>query len=208
MPWAAAGIGSYALHSAVASFVLYHLLCASVALVYHRRFGPREHRPLPIHRWAAIAGVCLLVCLGAYVAVGYLGWLINPAHVRAGLHEQHLGTSIGAFAALYAYFAIVNPIAEEFFWRGSIYLGLRAGGWRVAKASFVTAILFGSWHWLIVRLFFSPEAAAFITVGIIAVGWAFAHLYERSHSIPLVILVHALGADVPILVALWAAVMR
>ena len=62
MPWFAAWCGSYLLHSAVASFLLYHSLCFSAALIYRARFGPRSSKPFPRHHWLALAGGCLAGC--------------------------------------------------------------------------------------------------------------------------------------------------
>ncbi len=208
LPWLAAFLGSYVAHRAIVSFLLYHTLCFTASVVYRHRYGPREHRQMPFRRWAQIAVLCAAVCVVTYFGVGFLGWLINADHVKRGLVSQGIGTSKAALIGLYLYFAVVNPIAEEFFWRGSIYLGLRASGWSSRRAGIVSSLLFGSWHWLIVRFFFSPEMSILITISIVAVGWAFSLLYERARSVPLVALAHALGADVPILVALWAAVLR
>ena len=177
MPWFAAWCGSYLLHSAVASFLLYHSLCFSAALIYRARFGPRSSKPFPRHHWLALAGGCLAGCFVVYLTIGFVGALTDPARVLMGLRLQHIPLDKESYVLLFAYFAIVNPIAEEFFWRGTIYSGLRRRHLHIRACSNIDAVLFGSWHWLIVRLFFSPLMALVITVGIVFVGEIFCRFY-------------------------------
>ena len=123
------------------------------------------------------------------------------------MHALGIGSGHFAIAALFIYFAVVNPIAEELFWRGTVYIHLRAAKWSVQASSIGSAVLFGSWHWLIIRLFFRPEVAILLTVGVSVAGYLFARLYERLHSLPALMLIHGLAADIPILIALWFAVL-
>jgi membrane protease YdiL (CAAX protease family) len=207
LPWLAAACGSYWFHSAVLSFALYHSLCLSFAAYYRVRFGRRSSMPFPRHHWLALAGICLAVCLVVYFAIGFLGYLAEPARVMAGLQRQHIPLHKTAYLMLFSYFALVNPVAEEFFWRGTIYSGLRRRHLGIRNSSYLTALLFGSWHWLIVRLFFPGTLALIITAGIIVVGELFCRFYERTRSLPAVCLLHGLGTDVPVLVVLWYAVL-
>jgi len=206
-PWLAAYAGAYLLHSAVAAFAFYHLLCLSAATHYHVRYGKRAHVALPHVRWAGLAVAGLTICVATYSAMGLIGTLIEPARVSRALHALGIPVNQGAIVALFVYFAAVNPYAEELFWRGTVYLRLRAASWSVPAAGLASAILFGSWHWLIVRLFFAPVMACLVTAGIICVGYIFARLYERLGSLPALILIHALAADVPVLIALWFGVL-
>ncbi len=206
-PWAAAWCGSYVLHSAIASFLLYHSLCAISALTFRRRFGPRSAKAFPRHHWFTLASVCLLVCVAVYFSIGVLGWLADPARVLSGLRNQQIPLNSLSYVFLFSYFAIVNPVAEEFFWRGTIYSGLRRQHLGIRASSLITAALFGSWHWLIIRLFFPPLIAVVITFGIAVLGELLCRFYERTRSLPAVSLLHGLGADVPVLVVLWFAVL-
>jgi membrane protease YdiL (CAAX protease family) len=207
LPWAAAWLGSYGLHSAVAAFLFYHLLCLTAWALYRRRYGRYEAQGVPSARWIAMVLVAALIMGGTYFAIGWLGWLINPVHIRAALTAQRIGPTTLDYGALFLYFALVNPIAEELFWRGTIYQQIRRQGLTAARAAVVSALLFGSWHWLIVRLFFPAGWAVVITAGIIAAGAVFATVFERTRSVIFTILLHALAADIPILLALWLGVL-
>jgi membrane protease YdiL (CAAX protease family) len=206
-PWMAAYLGSYVLHSAIASFFFYHTICISSAVIYRSRFGPRSHKPFPRHHWLALACGCLVVCVAVYLMIGVLGYIAEPARVFAGLRRQHIPLNKTSYVVLFTYFASVNPIAEEFFWRGTVYSGLRRRHIGISYCSNISAFLFGSWHFLIIRLFFPTGLALLITAGIVIVGEIFCRFYERTRSLPAVSLLHALGADVPILVVLWFAVL-
>lgn len=209
-PWLAAWLGSYALHSAVAAFLFYHLLCLAGAGVYRNRYGPLERRAATRRSWIILAIAAGAIMAAVYFLVGALGlfgWLIDPVHIRQALAAQRIPAWPPDYAALFLYFAAVNPIAEELFWRGTIYAGLRRAGETVPRATLISAVLFGSWHWLIVRLFFAPIWSIVITLGIVAAGVVFAMVYERVRSLAFSIFLHAFAADIPILLILWFGVL-
>jgi membrane protease YdiL (CAAX protease family) len=206
-PWLAAWCGSYVLHSAIASFFFYHTLCLSSAVIFRHRFGPRSSKPFPRRHWIALAAGCLAACVLVYFMIGLLGYLAEPARVIAGLRRQHIPLTQTSYVLLFSYFAVVNPIAEEFFWRGTIYSGLRRRHLGIRLSSNLSAFLFGSWHFLIIRLFFPTIYAVAITVGIVFIGELLGRFYERTRSLPAACLLHGLGADVPVLVILWFGVL-
>ena len=66
---------------------------------------------------------------------------------------------------------LVGPVAEETFFRGFVFAGLRSRyDWRVAAA--ISAALFAAAH--LQLTFFIPA---------FALGFLFAYLYQRSNSI-------------------------
>jgi membrane protease YdiL (CAAX protease family) len=207
LPWLAAWLGSYVLHSAIASFLLYHALCATSAFLFRRKYGPRSGKPFHHRHWLLLGAGCIAVCLLTYSLAGLLGALADPGRVEQGLRAQHIPFDRTSYICLFCYFGIVNPIVEEYFWRGTIYAALRRKHLRIRTCSNIDAFLFGSWHWLIVRLFFPPVESLILTFGIIVVGELFCRFYERTRSLPALCLLHSLGADVPILVILWFTVL-
>jgi len=204
LPWALVAFGAYELSSAVAAFAFYHGYCLLVALT-NRRNRWRD-KPQSLRIWAGLVISGLLVCAVTYTVLKWMPlphFLLDPNRVTQSMAALQLSKAPAALTALFVYFAVVNPIAEELFWRGTIFAGLRDAGWKVKRASVVTALLFGSWHWLIVRQFFEPYMALLITLGITMVGYIFAQVYERLKSQPALMLIHGLGADIPILITLW-----
>jgi membrane protease YdiL (CAAX protease family) len=207
LPWLAVWCGSYALHSGIATFFFYHGLCLGGTIVVRRRYGPWKTASVPIRNWIALASGCLLICLGTFVSIGLINSAAVPARVIAAIHGQHIPFNWTACVLLFSYFAIVNPVIEENFWRGTIYSSLRRRGIGVRVCIGIDAVLFGSWHWLIVRLFLPPLLALIVTAWIVIFGAFFCRFYERTKSIPAVSLLHGLGADVPVLIMLWFGVL-
>ncbi len=113
-----------------------------------------------------------------------------------------------AYAALFCYFGLVNPVVEELFWRGTIHSRLREATWTPWMAAGLSGSLFGAWHWLPVRLFFSFPLALLVVIGIMATGVVLGLLYDKSRSMPATILLHMAGADIPILLFLYLSVLK
>lgn len=205
--WPAVYLGAYVCRSAIAAFAFYHILCLAGGALHRMVYGFREPGPLGRRGWLGLAVAGLAVCAATYSALGSIGLLIEPARVSHALASLGLPNRPMAEIALFSYFALVNPTAEELFWRGGVYAQLRAAGWGIGNSAVVSALLFGSWHWLIIRLLFRPEIALAATVGVGVVGWCFALLYERLRSLPALIAIHALAADIPLLIVLWFGVL-
>jgi len=112
------------------------------------------------------------------------------------------GLPPATYIYLFPYFAIVNPLAEEFFWRGGIYATLRHlfGSWVTAAA--VSSVFFGAWHWLVIRLFVAPVTALAATFVIMGIGFALAAVYEHTRRLAYAVILHALAGDAPLLLLL------
>ena len=100
------------------------------------------------------------------------------------------------------YFALVNPIAEEFFWRGGVYAALRPLGKSWKTGAILSAIQFGAWHWLVIRLFVNGWVAFGTTVLIAGIGFLLALTYERTRRLGYPVILHAFAGDAPLLLLL------
>ena len=206
-PWPAVYLGIDILHSAWAGFALYHGVCAAGWLIARAPLPPKPEAVWRRTHWIGLAAVCLAINLAVSLAAGGFAALLAPDHARAALLQLHAGDTASARAALFVYFAAVNPIAEELFWRGAIYGGLREARWPLRRCAAVSGLLFGAWHWLPVH-WLLPEPLALVAVaGIVAAGIALGLFYDRTRSLPATMLLHGLGADVPLLVMLWVDVL-
>lgn len=109
------------------------------------------------------------------------------------------------FWLLVIYFVALNPVVEEFFWRGVVYERLKSfvSPWHALLWS---SLLFGAWHWVIIQYFFTPAWQIALTFLVCLGGVIFGLLYERSKSLLPAILVHGLGADLVIMLILWDAI--
>jgi membrane protease YdiL (CAAX protease family) len=201
MPWPAAGWGLYRHQSAALAFVGYHTLCLIGGLILRSPgLPPPPARlytfPRP-HLFTAIVlanGFTLLI----YALVG--GALFDRPHVLALLDARGLPPQ--SYVWLFPYFAIVNPLAEEIFWRGGVYATLRHMRTPWVWTAILTSFFFGAWHWLVIRLFLTPPIAICSTVVIMGIGFALTAVYERTRRLAYSIILHALAGDVPLLLLL------
>ena len=100
-----------------------------------------------------------------------------------------------------AWFLLVHPLAEEAFWRGTIYEGL-ARDLPQAWAAGLSSVLFGAWHALVLVPFL-PSWWWLGTLGVIGFGLAMVGLYRaRDGQLLPCTLFHSLGGDLPLLVIL------
>ena len=190
LPWPAVAAGLFLFHSALLAFVFY----AGVCLLGIWQLGGfsctlKPKWPLRVHLGVALASNLLLV--GLYQLLGK--WLL-PAEL---LNERLAGVGVtpASFAWLFPYFLIGNPLVEELFWRGCLR----------ARGPFYTALLFGAWHSLPIFLIAPLWVAPLGVLGIMAVGFALGEVVERTQTLGDAILLHALAADLPLLMILWLA---
>jgi len=159
------------------------------------RFGPRRHgggwSRLGLRRFETQGAIGLVVVgmLGIWISSGVWG-LINA---RLGWQMQEnilpeFGGGLSGLLVAMVLGAVVAPVAEEIFFRGFLYTGLRAR-WGKWAGLIITSLLFSLMHVLpgvLVPIFF---------MGLI-LGW----LYERTGSIWPAVIVHGLNNALAFLV--------
>lgn len=199
LPWLLVAASFYVFHSVWMAIILYGV--AGCTLPYWL-FARGQGALLPINcRWQIIAGHTLFI---ASVLLG--GWYLLGAEMLDWLHFGQKTESIGltpglGFWLLASYFVLINPIVEELFWRGLVYQKLKVelGLWRGLMLS---SLLFGAWHWVIIQHFFVPKWQLFITAGIVIAGITFGRVAEQTKTLGASIIIHSLGADLPIMLIL------
>jgi membrane protease YdiL (CAAX protease family) len=203
-PWLAVGAGIYGLHSAPLAFVFYHGFC----LLAYALLGPKD-RPektktsaFPIVQTLVLAVAANLGTALIFRRFGH--YFIDAEQMRTALTQLKLGPE--TFWWLFPYFAIVNPLAEELFWRRMIFGELRTRpGWSVGQAALVSGMLFGAWHVLVIVKIVLPWVVLPATIAVGVVGVVLAQLYHKHGRIRDVALLHSAVADLPLLVILWLA---
>ncbi len=200
LPWPAAGAGLYLSESAPLAFLFYHLVCAAGAFLLRSPGLPVAHKLYPMDR-RILAGSVVganVVTVVLYLFVGAA--LLDRPHVLGLLEARGLPPS--SYLFLFPYFAIVNPLAEEYFWRGGVYATLRhfIKGW--VWPALISSVFFGAWHWLVLRLFVAPIVALLATLVIMGIGFLLTLVYERTRRLAYAIILHALAGDTPLLLLL------
>jgi membrane protease YdiL (CAAX protease family) len=200
LPWPAAWIGLYANRSAPLAFLLYHLLCFGGGFLLRSPGLPATERiyaPRRGHLFGVVLGANALTLL-LYLLVGAA--LLDRPHILGFLSARGLGPA--SYLWLFPYFALVNPLAEEFFWRGGVYATFRHLFASPLAAALVAAAVFGAWHWMVFRLFVAPVVALIATGGVVLVGLALTLVYERTRRLAYAVALHALAGDAPLLLLL------
>jgi len=200
LPSVAVWLGLYHFRSAPLAFALYHGYCLVGGLLLRSAETPATERRFPVNWWQ-LPLIALFANGWTILLYHYVGAaLLDTKHVMVQLAAYGLPPS--SYRYLFPYFALVNPVVEEFFWRSGVYLMMRHhfAHWRHAAA--LSSIFFGAWHWLVIRRFLEPPIALLATLAIMLAGYALADVYERTRSLAWPIALHAIAADVPILLLL------
>lgn len=177
------------------ALVLYHTLCFGAFALCGA--GSLRSRSSLIPYVTAALGFAVVATLvvGWFADIG----LIRVEMVRFGFVSSHLPFLIG-------YFLLVHPLAEEAFWRGTIYHRL-AQLISPASASALSSVLFGAWHAVVLWAFLpglwwlGALGVAFFGVAMVAM-----YVYNDRHLLPGTVF-HAVGGDVPLLLVLGFAVL-
>ena len=170
--------GRYAL--IIASQAIFVLVPIRVALIWKagpESLGLRRYSLRSIAEGAAAGVILFLLSYGYSLAMS----VVAPEAYERFLNEQveQLALLEGPFALQLALAVLLAPAAEEIFFRGFCFGGLR-GRFGFAVASGVSAALFAAAHWM-------PLAAA----PLFAIGLGMAVLYERHGALAPAMLAHA-----------------
>jgi membrane protease YdiL (CAAX protease family) len=200
VPWLAVYIGLYEQGSALRAFLYYHAVCVVGGLILRSPGLSAAGMPFRRYLWPLI-GIAVGINTLAAVLFSLVGAvLLDRAQILDLMSAR--GLPPARYIFLFPYFSIVNPVVEEYFWRGGVYATLRQrfGTWQTP--ALISALFFGAWHWLVVRLFVSPVLALLTTLAIAGVGFVLTLVYERTRHLALPIALHALAGDAPLLVIL------
>ena len=189
-PYIAVWAGLFLFHSAWGAMLGFHAAIVFALFWLRPNLSPAVlFKPAP---WRSIAGNLILGStggLGLYVLWDFLG-------MQPGLSNtiQPLGLGGVSWFWFMAYFSLVNPIIEEYFWRGelghetsSFYIGdLTYAGYHVfvflGKTQLYTVIL--------------------AVASLIFIGWFWRQVYRRDGSLLAPILGH-MAADLSIMLAVY-----
>jgi membrane protease YdiL (CAAX protease family) len=184
-------------HSAILAFLLYHGYCLYVGRLLG---GPIRARRLLLTQLAGYLFGSLAVCGIAVLAYPFLAsHLFSPQGITSYLAS--VGISRHSLPWLIPYFVIVNPLAEELFWRAMLQETVLPRLGRMVTVPTVAA-LFALWHAVVIARFFSPPLVLLSLLGIFLAGLYLGSFYRQENPFMRSVLVHAVLADLPLLVLL------
>ena len=185
LPYVAVLVGLFGLRSAWAALLLYNggmlvIIAARGVRFKAARFG--------FPSWVVACAIAVSAAAGPLIffaadLVSSVSW---PDTLRA------FGLSGVSWRWFVVYFAVVHPVVEETFWRGA--LDVRRGWLSIQDFAF------GGYHALVLSWFLKPGFVVLSTLGLVAVAALWRALRDRSSSLALPLVTHAV-ADVSIILS-------
>ena len=109
-------------------------------------------------------------------------------------HVESLGLTSATWPVFMTYFVLVNPLIEEYFWRG--YLG------SPTKGFYLSDFLYSGFHGLILLGKLQPGLIVYILIILVAAGWFWRQLARINGGLLAPVLGH-MAADFTILMAVY-----
>ena len=190
LPYLAVWVGLFFFKNAWVTLLGFHLAIL-LALVYLRP-------TLPLHVFFKTAKtkhvlssilICSLSGLGLYFLWDVFG-------IADDLHEQlaSIGLDKTTWFGFIAYFSLVNPFLEEYFWRGTVG--------NESRQVTVTDLIYAGYHVLVTWNMTHLLSMLFMVFVLTFAGWFWRQVYRRDESLLAPLLGH-MAADLSILMAVY-----
>jgi membrane protease YdiL (CAAX protease family) len=186
-------LGMHFFHNPILTMVIYFsVICLGGGLIVRRKVnhsGRPERKPSSILIAFFITlslSVISLLFLSEFTSIlSSSGYLDHDTLVN-GLAAN--GINRASFPLITFIFLVLNPIAEEFFWRSSVYNYLRSSIQPI-YAVHLSNLLFAGWHPIVTMSFLGVwrwDVFILLFLG----GWTFTKLYHYSGKIILPYFLH------------------
>jgi membrane protease YdiL (CAAX protease family) len=190
LAYLAVGLGMFVFQSAWGALVGFHLAILGSLWIARPAIPAATLFQNTTIKWSMLS---LLLCGSSGVTVYFLWDAFDfandlPQQIRA------LGLTIQTWPPFIAYFALVNPFVEEYFWRG--YLGSKSA------ALHMSDFLYAGFHSLILLNKVSTGAILFALSMLVLAGWFWRQLLRKDHGLLAPVLGH-MAADLTILLAVF-----
>ena len=135
----------------------------------------------------------ILLCGGAGIGLYFLWGIFGIANdLPAQL--KSIGLTSSSWPLFIAYFALVNPFVEEYFWRA--YLG------GATKTLYVSDLIYAGFHGMILINKAPLPSIVFALAILTFVGWFWRQLYRKDEGLLAAVLGH-MAADFTILLTIY-----
>jgi len=190
LAYLAVGIGLFQFHSAWSALLGFHFVIG-ISLLF-----ARTNIPITILfkstniNWIILS---ILLCGSSGVTLYFLWQYFGTANDLSAQVES-LGLTPSTWRGYIAYFALVNPFVEEYFWRG--YMG------NLTKGPYVYDFLYAGFHALILIGKVQLNSIIFALVVLTLAGWFWRQIAREDRGLLAPVLGH-MAADFTILVAIY-----
>lgn len=190
MAYLAVGLGLFVFHSAWGALVGFHAAIV-LSLLLARPQLPVSILLKNTHpKWLLLS---LLLCGSSGITL-YFTWDQFDVAPDIASQIEALGLTSSTWIPFIAYFAMVNPFMEEYFWRG--YLGSRT------KSLHISDVLYSGFHGLILIGKVQSGSIFFALSLLVLAGWFWRQLYREEEGLLAPVLGH-MAADFTILLAVY-----
>ena len=107
---------------------------------------------------------------------------------------ESFGLNSSTWPAFIAYFTLINPLIEEYFWRG--YLGNSTKGFSVSD------LLYAGYHALILIDKVQIGSIIYALIALVTAGWLWRQIAREDHGLLAPVLGH-MAADLTIILAIY-----
>jgi hypothetical protein len=186
----AVGIGMFRLKSAWGALLGFHLAII-VSLLW-----VRPNIPITVLfkstniKWILLS---VLLCGSSGLALYFLWAYFGPAN-DLSVQIESLGLTLTTLPGFIAYFALINPLLEEYFWRG--YMGNPKNGF------YIYDLIYAGYHALVLIGKVPGYLIIFALMGLTFAGWLWRQIAREDRGLLAPVLGH-MAADFTILVVVF-----
>ena len=186
----AVGIGMFQLHNAWGALLGFHFAIV-VSLLW-----ARPNIPIAIlFRSTNIKWILLSVLLCGSSGLGlYFLWAYFGTATDLSAQIESLGLTPATWPGFIAYFALVNPLLEEYFWRG--YLG------DTTSKLYIYDLIYAGFHALVLLGKVPGYSIVFAIIGLTFAGWFWRQIAREDRGLLAPLLGH-MAADLTILLVVF-----
>jgi len=190
LPYLAVGLGMFWFRNAWAALLGFHLAIILSLLIAGSSVPLRTLFQSTNFRWVLLS----LAFSGSGGLILYLFWSSLGITSDLSGHVGSLGLNSSNWIAFIAYFSLVNPFIEEYFWRG--YLG------SPAKGPYLSDFIYAGFHALILVGNVPAGSIVFSLIVLVLAGWFWRQVARQDNGLLAPVLGH-MAVDFTILVVVY-----
>ena len=188
--YAAGGIGLFFFHNAWSALLSFHLAILVALLIAKPKIPIKTLFTSKDIKWIFIN---ILLCGSSGVAL-YFFWDRFGIANDLSEHVTRMGLNQFTWIGFIAYFAVVNPLLEEYFWRA--YLGSKSTNFTISD------FLYAGFHALIIVNRVGTSMVVYSLALLILGGWFWRQIARADQGLLAPVLGH-MAADFTILMAVF-----
>lgn len=190
LAYLAVGLGLFIFHSAWGALVGFHAAILLSLLIARPKISLSILLKHKKKQWILPS---ILLCGSSGMTVYYAwNWFGIAPDISAQI--EALGLTSSTWIPFIAYFALVNPFVEEYFWRG--YLGGET------KSLHISDLLYSGFHGLILIGKVQARSILFALSLLVLAGWFWRQVFREDKGLLAPVLGH-MAADFTILMAVY-----